>query len=64
MVSSNETRFRLCDSNKRKLPLIKEELRKRVPTPWFALTEKELNRYVIYEVDEYGLYKIRILLES
>lgn len=47
MVSSKEMRLRLCDPNKKRLPLIKEQLRKKVITPWFDLTEKELNRCVL-----------------
>lgn len=45
MVFSKETRLRLCDANKKRLPFIKEQLRKKVPTPWSTLTEKDLNRY-------------------
>lgn len=44
MVSSKETRLRLCDTDKKRLPFIKEQLRKKVHTPWSTLTEKELNR--------------------
>lgn len=44
MVTSNETRLRLCDPNKKRIPLIKETLRKKVPIPWFGLTQKQLNR--------------------
>lgn len=49
MISSKEkeTRLRLCDSNKKRIPFIKEQLRKKIPTPWFDLTAKELNRYAL-----------------
>lgn len=48
MVSSKDIRLRLCDPNKKRLPLIKEQLRNKVATPWFGLTEKELSRYVLW----------------
>ncbi|XP_037041860.1 uncharacterized protein LOC119078442 [Bradysia coprophila] len=44
MVAHNKIRLRLCDPNKYRLPFIKEQLRKKVPNPWYALTERELNR--------------------
>lgn len=50
MVSSNEIRLRLCDPNKKRIPFIKEQLRKKVTRPWFSLSQQELSRYELWPI--------------